>query len=65
MIRSFTGACEHEDVSSRKTVGYKSADVPGIHETTLRAAVFVEVGCRGCSEGVIDEKNSGWVPRQL
>ena len=29
--------------------------------TTLRAAVVVEVGCRGCLEGVIDERNSGWV----
>ena len=32
-----------------------------IRGTTLRVAVFVEVGCRGCSEGVIDEKSSGWV----
>ena len=36
-----------------------------IRGKTLRVAVFVEVGCRGCSEGAIDEKNSGLVRRRL
>ena len=36
-----------------------------IRGATLRVAVFIEVGCRGCSEGAIDEKNSGLVRRRL